>query len=248
MVPTSFTGIIPAGAGLTKRRRSTTQTSRDHPRGCGAHGRSLTMYRNHWGSSPRVRGSLKIPKSAPRNLGIIPAGAGLTRPTPSRRPSPRDHPRGCGAHARLRAAICCFVGSSPRVRGSQCADRDKFERVGIIPAGAGLTRYAPCETPETRDHPRGCGAHSLFLSILYCKQGSSPRVRGSLYDIISSGRRHGIIPAGAGLTLKNPNNYAIPYSSKSQDHSLLSILTRYPVSFILLSKCAVKPRPLGLGI
>ena len=42
--------------------------------------------------------------------------------------------------------------------------------------------------------------------------GSSPRVRGSLE--LSRGFLGcvGIIPAGAGLTLKNPNNYAIPYS------------------------------------
>ena len=46
----------------------------------------------------------------------------------------------------------------------------------------------------------------------------------------------GIIPAGAGLTLKNPNNYAIPYSFDSQNYSLLSILTGYLILFIRLSQ------------
>ena len=58
-------------------------------------------------------------------------------------------------------------------------------------------------------------------------EGSSPRVRGSLVRLLDMVEIRGIIPAGAGLTLKNPNSCTIPYLPKAQNHSLLTILTGY---------------------
>ena len=71
------------------------------------------------GSSPRVRGL---------TTGASPA------PAPC-----RDHPRGCGAHTPMRLLRTYFVGSSPRVRGSQKFNEVNKDVSGIIPAGAGLT-------------------------------------------------------------------------------------------------------------
>ena len=172
-------------------------------------------------------------------MGIIPAGAGLTTDGVARADKARDHPRGCGAHVPLPAAATSALGSSPRVRGSPIPFSCDIDCHGIIPAGAGLTMRCGLTQSISWDHPRGCGAHLLLLTSCRPPQGSSPRVRGSLGFCSTVNNGLGIIPAGAGLTLKNPNNYAIPYSSKSQDHSLLSILTRYPVSFILLSQSRV---------
>ena len=74
----SLLGIIPAGAGLTGEMERKGSTTRDHPRGCGAHlpHRSLMPY--GVGSSPRVRGSLFLANPDDEAVGIIPAGAGLT--------------------------------------------------------------------------------------------------------------------------------------------------------------------------
>ena len=63
--------------------------------------------------------------------------------------------------------------------------------------------------------------------LRYRGEGSSPRVRGSPADVRVGSRLPGIIPAGAGLTLKNPNSCTIPYLPKAQNHSLLTILTGY---------------------
>ena len=52
-------GIIPAGAGLTYRLKPHVGCFRDHPRGCGAHGRQSANVSQEAGSSPRVRGSQK---------------------------------------------------------------------------------------------------------------------------------------------------------------------------------------------
>ena len=56
------TGIIPAGAGLTRQSGLQLRTRRDHPRGCGAHDFFIDATRDITGSSPRVRGSRSIRK------------------------------------------------------------------------------------------------------------------------------------------------------------------------------------------
>ena len=111
-------GIIPAGAGLTLLRRTHLEMYGDHPRGCGAHSWRSDLHVVEPGSSPRVRGSLKPTLSSAPVPGIIPAGAGLTRPCHSPRTATRDHPRGCGAHRKRITIHLNPLGSSPRVRGS----------------------------------------------------------------------------------------------------------------------------------
>ncbi len=91
-------------------------------------------------------------------------------------------------------------GSSPRVRGSPPEFIQHTSSIWIIPAGAGLTVRIITMYSLDWDHPRGCGAH---MGTSFCRpwrMGSSPRVRGSLVDLVTHGLRDGIIPAGAGLT------------------------------------------------
>ena len=132
--------------------------------------------------------------------GIIPAGAGLTSPCRILACRGRDHPRGCGAHFIVAEDVVGGEGSSPRVRGSLEATQATIAPQGIIPAGAGLTGLSTARSNQSRDHPRGCGAHIDTRRELEKKGGSSPRVRGSL--VLGCLGRHppGIIPAGAGLT------------------------------------------------
>ena len=172
-------GIIPAGAGLTGCFCVYQFGKRDHPRGCGAHCNAFDLVRIHKGSSPRVRGSLVRGFSVPRELGIIPAGAGLTFSNLFSKKLYRDHPRGCGAHCHAATLARHIQGSSPRVRGSPAILDEITHVVGIIPAGAGLTsRRVPMQN-EPWDHPRGCGAHFLKKCLDLFPVGSSPRVRGS---------------------------------------------------------------------
>ena len=87
-----------------------------------------------------MRGSLALTFSFVMSCGIIPAGAGLTELIFDWDKITGDHPRGCGAHAGLQNNIGNQQGSSPRVRGSRLAYDDDGQLIGIIPAGAGLTR------------------------------------------------------------------------------------------------------------
>ena len=57
---------------------------------------------------------------------------------------------------------------------------------------------------QTRDHPRGCGEHSLFSDSVVLVSGSSPRMRGALTLGQQGCLEHGIIPADAGSTRSWP--------------------------------------------
>ena len=92
------------------------------------------------------------------------------------------------------------TGSSPRMRGSPVDVRKAKDGGGIIPAHAGLTLCLYYTTCALRDHPRACGAHCEGCDGTHCKQGSSPRMRGSPCFYRRAVCRRGIIPAHAGLT------------------------------------------------
>ena len=71
-------GIIPADAGSTEARLRSLPSTRDHPRGCGEHGRKAQADRIARGSSPRMRGAHRRSSSDPDTARIIPADAGST--------------------------------------------------------------------------------------------------------------------------------------------------------------------------
>ena len=93
-----ITGIIPAHAGNTHRPRGHGRRRRDHPRACGEHASGAPCAEARRGSSPRMRGTRDDRRTAGRNLGIIPAHAGNTRPRRARPRFAGDHPRACGEH------------------------------------------------------------------------------------------------------------------------------------------------------
>ena len=112
-------GIIPADAGLTDSAQQHGGRARDHPRGCGAHRISRPARASTSGSSPRMRGSRSYYLDRNNVWGIIPADAGLTGTRNSGIAASQDHPRGCGAHSPCCSPHLIWMGSSPRMRGSQ---------------------------------------------------------------------------------------------------------------------------------
>ena len=111
--------IIPADAGSTLLRPCPKRPARDHPRGCGEHCFMYSMTVFILGSSPRMRGALRMKPEFVRMVRIIPADAGSTSSSRTRRPSPEDHPRGCGEHQAFMLSGLSFQGSSPRMRGAR---------------------------------------------------------------------------------------------------------------------------------
>ena len=110
-------GIIPAGAGKRPSHRPRAWDDRDHPRGCGEKPRPSAPLWMGEGSSPRVRGKVRILRGGKIGVGIIPAGAGKSAAGRRGHPPHKDHPRGCGEKEEHLDASAGDGGSSPRVRG-----------------------------------------------------------------------------------------------------------------------------------
>ena len=156
-----------------------------------------------------MRGTHATRLKAIRESGIIPAYAGNTRIFLEQRKRLRDHPRVCGEHTRSSLVTCIPAGSSPRMRGTPSGSKGQYHQSGIIPAYAGNTYYSRCEKTFPRDHPRVCGEHTAILKSLIVIEGSSPRMRGTPYQLITMPIYIGIIPAYAGNTCLLPVHTAI---------------------------------------
>ena len=114
-------------------------------------------------------------------MGIIPAYAGNTFSVTRKAGVWKDHPRVCGEHQKTKL--------------------DNTATKGIIPAYAGNTMASSPVMMDWRDHPRVCGEHNSEGYQRSRRQGSSPRMRGTLCVQCHSGLCLGIIPAYAGNTL-----------------------------------------------
>ena len=111
----------------------------DHPRVCGEYAVKPIDGQGIGGSSPRLRGVLRLMLPAGRVGGIIPASAGSTKLATPERVAFRDHPRVCGEYAYRKLAYRKLAGSSPRLRGVQ-----SILTTGLSDGG---------------DHPRVCGEY-----------------------------------------------------------------------------------------
>ena len=92
-------------------------------------------------------------------------------------------------------------GSSPRMRGTLGGLPSTHVDDGIIPAYAGNTQSDSKTKASHSDHPRVCGEHFNAVRNATSPQGSSPRMRGTLYDSVRHGFTSRIIPAYAGNTI-----------------------------------------------
>ena len=89
-------GLIPARAGKTTSYTGIHLTVSAHPRACGENLNSLSPYRCHVGSSPRVRGQRDGFTGLDHPIGLIPARAGKTSDSLRSSLGDRAHPRACG--------------------------------------------------------------------------------------------------------------------------------------------------------
>ena len=88
------------------------------------------------------------------------------------------------------------------MRGTPDTVHQRRIKLGIIPACAGNTMRVAIPVRGNRDHPRVCGEHFTCHGIYKVRQGSSPRVRGTLVVCARYPGLPGIIPACAGNTIR----------------------------------------------
>ena len=92
-------------------------------------------------------------------------------------------------------------GSSPRLRGTFPCDNDLFPAGRFIPALAGNMVIHPNPYMCRPVHPRACGEHCLISDEIRLMNGSSPRLRGTLWGSGGIRRLYRFIPALAGNIL-----------------------------------------------
>ena len=107
----------------------------------------------------------------------------------------------CGEqHVRVATAMY-QLGSSPRVRGAVKLCADLTKTIGIIPACAGSSNIFNSIAFQIWDHPRVCGEQFSTLAAKAGGAGSSPRVRGAVFQLSQFAGYVGIIPACAGSSV-----------------------------------------------
>ena len=112
-------GLIPARAGNTLARADRRGVHRAHPRSRGEHSPIVTASMVNKGSSPLARGTRRGALQSHRQLGLIPARAGNTRRSGTRRHRVWAHPRSRGEHNRVTEHAQGVQGSSPLARGTR---------------------------------------------------------------------------------------------------------------------------------
>ena len=132
------------------------------------------------GSSPRVRGTQRLIPQLLVTVRFIPACTGNSQHQ-APKASPRSvHPRVYGELSFATRTLRCIRGSSPRVRGTLILPAG-FSILGrFIPACTGNSVATTQPDHSAAVHPRVYGELSRGFSIFGDRNGSSPRVRGTL--------------------------------------------------------------------
>ncbi len=201
-------GTVPAGAGSSRRRGSSSCPCRDHPR---RRGEQLTSPVSSglvagpspqareqvllaWpagkseGPSPQARGAARRRSAVSAAAGTIPAGAGSSGLPLLPLIGCGDHPRRRGEQgSSVRLSAPC-VGPPPQARGAVQVPAFRHPHGGTIPAGAGSSPRSGTRGWRWRDHPRRRGEQL-----------------GSAVQRVELG---GTIPAGAGSSATRPRGRA----------------------------------------
>ena len=145
-----------------------------------------------------MRGTDADSHKGERENRFIPACAGNGRSTTSPRCARPVHPRVCGERSNPSSRRPRTPGSSPRVRGTAPISASSSRRCRFIPACAGNGNLLCAGASRRTVHPRVCGERPTTSSPAYLFFGSSPRVRGTVYQGLYHIANNRFIPACAG--------------------------------------------------
>ena len=173
-------GLIPAHAGKTPRRRRGAWTS--------------------GGSSPLTRGKHTRTLGRRVRRGLIPAHAGKTGKDNVFAYVQGAHPRSRGENDATQKFADTLKGSSPLTRGKRACMPPGTVRQGLIPAHAGKTTGITGFAGWSGAHPRSRGENRAQAGQDKTTSGSSPLTRGK-HPVGGAGRGGlRLIPAHAGKT------------------------------------------------
>ena len=156
---------IPAYAGKTRVQLALGDDFQEHPRVCGENTGPKATATPLLGTSPRMRGKLRliVIRISPRRN--IPSYAGKT-PHPKRNPKPpQEHPRVCGENSAQIVQDAEQGGTSPRMRGKRGQRTTTTTKGRNIPAYAGKTKWGQNQHQRYKEHPRVCGENTVSFEV-----------------------------------------------------------------------------------
>ena len=246
--------FIPAWAGNTFPRISSSCPLAVHPRVGGNTRAFAPSCTARTGSSPRGRGtpywprqSVWIPPVHPRVGGEHSGGWNAERAAIGSSPRGRGTPASSCCRTQCSRFIPAWAGNTLSWRLSKCRAA-VHPRVGrgtlppgygveietrFIPAWAGNTSYRPAQKGPQAVHPRVGGEHKRRQCVVSPPAGSSPRGRGTRRSYPMAGRCLRFIPAWAGNTGHSAHSLAI--GPVGQVPKVLDNLERRASVFGLLS-------------
>ena len=193
-------GLIPAHAGKTCPLRRRAGTWSAHPRSRGENAGLLGSDAGTSGSSPLTRGKPRRMRNDSVRPRLIPAHAGKTHETPTKKGSSGAHPRSRGENNDPVDGCAEEGGSSPLTRGKRDLRLRGRLPGRLIPAHAGKTTRSMSAWIIEAAHPRSRGENSVRGAPATSVGGSSPLTRGKPTPVLGARLRVRLIPAHAGKT------------------------------------------------
>ena len=195
-----FPVVLPAHAGVSRRRRRVRVNVRRAPRPRGGQSAACGALITAGLCSPPTRGSVVPAAGETGVVVVLPAHAGVSRLCSTNTPSWSGAPRPRGGQS-----VCLAGGGygpqcSPPTRGSVVLPVPAVVSGAVLPAHAGVSRprHAPRLQPPRAPRPRGGQSRTGYRRRL--GPGCSPPTRGS---VVCDGPRRGdrdVLPAHAGVS------------------------------------------------
>ena len=152
-----FQRFIPASAGNSAETNRRAADCPVHPRVCGELADHPISAAGLDGSSPRLRGTLRLPVWRCSSERFIPASAGNSKSARSSLERQPVHPRVCGELGSWHSIFTVRHGSSPRLRGTRSVGGSGSGIERFIPASAGNSKEPRTGQMRMTVHPRVCG-------------------------------------------------------------------------------------------
>ena len=168
-------------------------------------------------SSPHTRGSSAHVADVHGIWVVVPAHAGVIRPTPELDYRCRCRPRTRGGHPSTRRPWRWRATSSPHTRGSSDRVQWACRSVLVVPAHAGVILPESYAISRHQGRPRTRGGHPAGRIAWQRDLGSSPHTRGS--SVVHAVERGGdpVVPAHAGVILHRREPGTVP--GRSSPHT-----------------------------
>ncbi len=200
--------VLPAPAGVSRRRTFPRGRSTSPPRARGGQPPFPIAEAETAESSPRPRGSAGGLRLCRLAGAVLSAPAGVSRSGPPRLGRCRRPPRARGGQPRRGTYGGSCGWSYPRPRGSAAAVTTIPPPPTVLPAPAGVSRGARARSPRPRCPPRARGGQPIGDQIKATRARSSPRPRGSAAAVWGAGRPVSVLPAPAGVSRSRPSSPA----------------------------------------